>query len=73
MFLTVQEANHTKYENTSPAELWYIDLESGAERLVYSCGENEFIRYTGEKYFAVENTADRELRIGSALAGSQSD
>ena len=73
MFLTVQEANHTKYENTSPAELWYIDLESGAERLVYSCGENEFIRYTGEKYFAVENTADRELQIGSAIAGSQSD
>lgn len=70
LFLTVQEPNNTKYANTSPAELWYIDLANGDERLVYQSGENEHIAYTGEKYFAIERTADddaHEIYIGSAL------
>lgn len=77
MYLTARDKMNSHLTNTNTPEVWYIDLATGEERLVFSGTEGtyEIILYAGEKYLVVireaEYESDPEICIISALIGEE--
>lgn len=76
MYLSARNKVNSTSLTNDPLEVWYIDLSTGEEKLVYSGQEgdiHEYVDYAGEKYLGIERVSGNgtEFVVADALTGNE--